>query len=120
MSWMAEQQQEYCSKLVVYCRGALNVEVAATIGTTPFDVQDVDGFSQRVESRDYLIRVEGFAFDGVPIVPTRGDRIRETRRGIVFIHEVGIGDTGSNEYRMSDLHDNTWRIHTRRIGQEPV
>jgi hypothetical protein len=113
-AWLEDQRQRFLTQTVVYQRAGDTIPVQATIGTTIFRLEDGAGALLRVESRDYLIAAAELVIDGTPIVPKRGDRIRETQGGRVFIYEVTApGD--EPEWRWSDPYRQTYRIHSQQL-----
>ena len=55
-AWLGDMQHKHASRTVTYERGALQVEVHATIGRTIFEVDDGFGVLEKFEARDYLVR----------------------------------------------------------------
>jgi len=98
------------SRSVTYRRGATEVTVLATIGRTPFRLED-DGVRFRVETRDYLIAPADL---GALFPPVSGDRIQETVDGVIHTNEV-TGPGGEPEWRWSGPDRQRMRVHTTRI-----
>ena len=116
MAWLEAQRTKFMTQSVVYQRGGEAggaVEVLATIGTTTFNVDDGGGALLRIESRDYLISVADLIIGETPILPKRGDRIRETSGGQVFVYEV-VGPGDEPCWRWSDAYRTTMRIHAKQ------
>ena len=117
MAWLEAQRTKFMTQPVIYQRGTDSVEVAATIGTTTFQVDDGDGAMLRIESRDYLILAADLVIGETPVLPKRGDRIRETSGSQVFTYEVmAPGDEPC--WRWSDGYRQTLRIHTKQTNME--
>ena len=76
------------ARTVEYCRGAESVSVQATIGRTVFEVDDASGLLEKWESRDFLIAAAELVLAGAQVLPQRGDRIRETGGGKVYVYEA--------------------------------
>jgi hypothetical protein len=115
--WLENQRQRHLTQTVVYQRGSNTVSVLATIGATIFRIDDGAGALLRVEARDYLITAADLVVGGSPIVPRRGDRIRETFGSQTFIYEVSApGD--EPEWRWSDPYRQTYRIHTQQVDTQ--
>jgi hypothetical protein len=93
------------------------VELAATIGTTVFQVDDGAGALLRVEARDYLVLATDLVLGSTPVLPQRGDRIRETQGTHVFVYEV-VAPGDEPCWRYSDPYRRTLRIHTKQVDQE--
>ncbi len=117
-AWLDDQRHSFLTRTVVYQRGDSSVQVQATVGQTVFRIDDGYGGSVRVVQRDYLIRGEDLVLDGDEVLPQRGDRVREVQGNKVFVHEV-MGPGGSEpDWRYSDPHRRTLRIHTKHTGTE--
>jgi len=116
-AWLEDQRVRHMTQTVVYQRGSDTVELAATIGTTVFQVDDGAGALLRVEARDYLIRASDLVLGGTPVLPQRGDRIRETQSTQVFVYEV-VAPGDEPCWRYSDPYRRTLRVHTKQIDQE--
>jgi hypothetical protein len=116
-AWLEEQRLRHMTQTVVYQRGSNTVNVPATIGTTMFQVDDGAGALLRVEARDYLIRATDLLLGGTPVLPQRGDRIRETQGTQVFVYEV-VAPGDEPCWRYSDPYRRTLRIHTKQVDQE--
>jgi hypothetical protein len=111
MAWLEGQRTKFMTQSVAYQRGGDSVEVLATIGKTAFQIDDGAGALLRFESRDYLILASDLVISGNPIIPKRGDRIRETAGNQVFVYEV-VGPGDEPCWRWSDGYRRTMRIHT--------
>ena len=114
-SWLAGMQKQNASiSVTLRRRGYSDVTVSATPGNTLAEQVTGDGTSQRFASRDYLIHVTDYAFDGVASEPREGDRIIDSTFGDERIYEVRpfAGDPCA---RPSDQYRNRWRIHTKLI-----
>jgi len=116
-NWLEDQRVQHASHSVVYQRGEESFEVAATIGKTEFEVDDGHGILQRVESRDYLVLTADLVLGGQTTLPERGDRVRETQAGQVFVYEV-VAPSGEPAWRYSDPYRKTLRIHTKHVATE--
>lgn len=87
--------------------------VNATVGQTPFDLEDTSGISIRVRNRDYLILIPDLA-DFWPIAfgdtkPVRGDYIVDRDE----TYEV-MAMPGKPESETPGGYGNTFRIHTKK------
>ena len=118
-AWLEDQRNRHLTQSVVFQRGTDMVTVLATIGATLFQIDDGDGGILRVESRDYLILAADLVLSGNPILPQRGDQIRETQGDRTFVYEVNSpGDEPC--WRWSDSYRQTLRIHTKQVDVETV
>jgi len=115
--WLEDQRLQFMTRKVVYQRAAVSVEVNATVGKTIFQVDNGYGARERIEARDYLIATAELILSGSPVLPKRGDHIRETQGTTVFVYEV-LAPGKEPEWRYSDLYRQTLRIHTKLIGTE--
>ena len=116
-AWLEEKRTRYASRVVAYARGPQSVEVSATIGKTVFEVDDGYGVLVRYESRDFLLLTADLVIGGEPIVPQRGDRIRETQGSTTFVYEV-TAPGKEPAWRYSDPYRKTLRIHTKQVETE--
>ena len=115
--WLETKRTQYASRVVTYARGAASVDVSATIGKTTFEVDDGYGVLVRHESRDFLILAADLVFDEQQEKSQRGDRIRETQNGKVFVYEVSAPGK-EPPWRYSDPYRKTLRIHTTQVAIE--
>ena len=115
--WLEDQRTRHAASTVQYAHGSQSVGVSATVGKTTFEVDDGYGVLVRHESRDFLVLAADLKSGDVPLVPNRGDRIRETQGQKVFVYEVTA--PGKEPcWRYSDSYRNTLRIHTTHIDTE--
>ena len=106
--WLEDQRHRHLSRTVTYRRGAVSVELSATVGRTTFEIDSGTGFLERIESRDYLV------LGGQATLPERGDLIVETDGSAVFSYEVTAPGT-EPAWRYSDPYRKTLRIHTKLV-----
>ena len=116
-AWLEAQRTAHLTQPVVYQRGTLTVQVAASIGKTVFQVDNASGFLERIESRDYLVLASELVLAGQQALPQRGDRIREAAGGSELVYEV-MAPGSEPCWRYSDPYRQTLRIHTKLIGVE--
>jgi len=116
-AWLDGKRKAHLSRPVMYCRGEQSVEVRATIGRTVFETADAYGVVEHSESRDFLILAADLVLDGQAVLPERGDRIRETQDGKVYVYEV-MAPGKEPEWRWSDGYRRTLRIHTKQVAIE--
>lgn len=110
--WLQSQQKQFAAETVVYRRGSASVTLAATIGRTERDVEDLSGMVVRSESRDYLIHAADLVLDGAATLPERGDEIVETTEAGELVYVVLPVD-GREVWRYSDPFRTRLRIHTQ-------
>ena len=116
-NWLEDQRTKHATRSVTYQRGVDSVSVQATIGRTVFEVDNGHGVLERIESRDFLILVADLVLVGWAVLPTRGDRIRETQGAVTYVYEV-MAPGKEPEWRWSDPYRKTLRIHTKQIDTE--
>ncbi|MBE3099499.1 MAG: hypothetical protein IMZ44_20465, partial [Planctomycetes bacterium] len=105
-AWLDGMRQKHLAHAVAYCRGEESVEVQAAIGRTVFEIADAYGVVEQSESRDFLIPVVDLVLGDAVTLPERGDRIRETQDGRVFVYEV-MAPGKEPHYRFSDVYRRT-------------
>ncbi|MBU6239947.1 MAG: hypothetical protein KGQ51_19200 [Planctomycetes bacterium] len=116
--WLANQLKAHASSTVVYVRGANQASVSATIGRTLLKLEDgYGGVHMQWTDRDFLIAPTELILAGLPILPERGDIIRETKNGTIYLYEV-MAPGSEPSWRWSDPHRQLLRIHTKQIGIE--
>ena len=116
-NWLEDQRTEHTSRTVTYERGAATVALAASIGRTIFEVDNGFGVVERTESRDFLVLAADLVLAGVPVLPGRSDRIRETQGTTTYVYEV-MAPGKEPHYRFSDPYRKTLRIHTKHVAME--
>ena len=116
--WLAGQLKTHASRPVVYRRGTHAVTVQATVGRTLLKLDDgYGGVRMEWTDRDFLIHAADLVLGGSPTLPERGDVIRETQSGKVFVYEV-MAPGGEPPWRWSDVYRKVLRIHTKQVGVE--
>jgi len=116
-AWLDGMRKAHLSRYVTYQRGEELIYVPATVGRTVFEVADAYGVVEHSESRDFLIAAADLFFGGAVTLPERGDRIRETQDGKVYVYEV-MAPGKEPEWRWSDGYRRTLRIHTKQVAIE--
>ncbi len=116
--WLAAKLKEHASRPVVYQRGADEVTVQATIGRTLLKLDDgYGGVRMEWTDRDFLIHAADLVLAGNPTLPERGDLIRETQGGKVFVYEV-MAPGKEPPWRWSDVFRKVLRVHAKQVGVE--
>lgn len=116
-NWLEDMRDRHATVEVEYVRDAEKVAVQATIGRTVFEVDNGRGVLEKIESRDFLILTGELILGGNPVLPERGDRVRETKDGTVHVYEV-MAPGKEPHYRYSDPYRKTLRIHTKHVDTE--
>jgi hypothetical protein len=113
--WLSEKLTQHASRQVIYRRGQLGVELAATIGRSDYEQDDGEGIVTRSQVRDYLINTQDLLDSIIGSLPRRGDQIVELENNQSFTFEVmALG--GDAPWRYSDPFRIKIRIHTRQVG----
>lgn len=116
-AWFESMRVKFMTVPVRYCRDTMAAEVAATIGKTVFEIARDYGIFEKVESRDYIIAAGELLLSGEPILPVRGDQIRQMRDGKTYLYEV-LAPGNEPCWRWSDSYRRSLRIHTKQVGEE--
>jgi len=111
--WLGRMRRDHLSHLVTYSRDGAELQIAATVGSTTFEVDDGYGGVEKWQSRDYLVTAADLALGGVLVQPQRGDRISDGGQ----VYEV-MAPGKEDVCRPADNYGLTWRIHTKRIGTD--
>ena len=118
--WLADQLKTHASRAVVYVRGAEQVAVQAVVGRTLLKLSDgAGGVRMEWTDRDFLIQAADLVLGGGPVLPQRGDVVRETVGTTTFVYEV-MAPSGEPPWRWSDVFRKVLRIHTKQIGTEVI
>ena len=113
-AWLANQLTTHASRSVVYRRGELGAELAATIGKSHYQQDDGNGVITRSQVRDFLIDTQSLLLSIIGSLPRRGDKIVEIDGDKTFVFEVMA--LGSDPpWRYSDPFRLKLRIHTKQI-----
>ena len=117
-AWLADQLKTHASVAVIYQRDAEQVAVRATVGRTLLKLDDGEGGVVLVwTDRDFLISAADLILGGSPILPQRGDRIRETLGTVTRVYEV-MAPGDEPPWRHSDPYGRVLRIHTKLVKTE--
>ena len=116
-AWLAGQRAANMATRVMYTRLSsppATVVIAATIGTTAYEIDDGYGAVERFVSRDFLITASDLVLRGVAIQPQPGDQIAETTAAGVCVYEL-MGPGKESCWRWSDPYRNSIRVHTKQV-----
>ncbi len=111
--WLEDQRTKHCTRDVTYVRGAASAAVRATVGRTEFKTDDGETVRIEFTDRDFLILAADLILAASPTLPERGDKVRETQDGTVYVFEV-------MDWRYSDPYRQTLRIETKLVGTETI
>jgi len=116
LDWLDQQRERFLTRPVTYRRGAQEVAVPATIGSTVFRLEVGPGVTERIEARDYLIAAVHLANFGTLL---RGDRVIEEAGGQRHTYEV-LAPGREPHWRWSDPNRRCYRIHTKHLQTETI
>jgi len=116
-AWLDGMRQAHLSRLVTYQRGIESVDIAATLGSTTYEVADDAGAIVQAKATDFIVSADPLVFGGAATRPQVGDRIRVTNGTKVLVFEV-LDLGGAGHYRPSDPHGRMLRIHAKQIDEE--
>ena len=115
-AWLDDQRVRHMSRLVTYSRGAESVELAATLGSTTYEVTDDAGATVQAKATDFIVSAEALVLAGEAVKPQPGDRIRVTSSGKVLVYEV-LDLGGAGHYRPCDPGGRMLRIHAKQVDE---
>ena len=105
--WLQQQRTAHMTSPVEFCRAGLEPKpVQATIGKTDFELADDYGATIEAHMIDFLINA-----DDLGLEPQPGDVIVSDSRKYEVMN---LGDEGC--WRWSDPYRQTYRVHTKDIG----
>lgn len=112
---LERRRQQYAGVTVLYARGTVTRSVTAEIGSTPYTQENASGITIGLEHRDWLIVASELATFWTQVTgdpePSRGDQILDGDA----VYEV-MSLPNEPPYRMSGGYGQTYRIHTKRVG----
>jgi len=116
-SWLDDQRVAHMARTVSYVRGAESVEVAATLGSTTYEVTDDAGATVQAKATDFIVSANALILGGQAAKPQPGDRIDVPSGGKVLVFEVmDLG--GAGHYRPADPYGKVLRIHAKQVDEE--
>ncbi|MCC7407219.1 MAG: hypothetical protein IT442_04055 [Phycisphaeraceae bacterium] len=115
-AWLDQMRLAHLSQLVTYERGADSVELAATLGTTSYEVMDDSGATVQAQGMDFIVSAADLVLNGESATPRVGDRIRLTQGTTQRVFEV-LDLAGSGHYRPCDPAGQMLRIHAKQIDE---
>ena len=113
-AWLDSVRVAHLSRQVSYQRGSESVEVAATLGSTSYEVTDDAGATVQAKATDFIVSAETLVLGGVQVAPRVGDRIAMVSGGRTLIFEV-LDLGGAGHYREAGP---TLRIHAKQVDVE--
>ncbi|MCC7408868.1 MAG: hypothetical protein IT442_12405 [Phycisphaeraceae bacterium] len=115
-AWLDQMRLAHLSQLVTYERGADSVELAATLGTTSYEVMDDTGATIVARATDFIVSAGDLVLDGEVTQPHVGDRIRLTQGTVERVFEV-LDLAGGGHYRPCDPTGQMLRVHAKQIDE---
>jgi hypothetical protein len=118
--WLTRTRAQNCATVVAYSRPgapAQSVNLAATPGTTTFEIDNGYGVVERIVSRDFLITASDLVLGGAVAHPRPGDCITESAANGTFVYEV-MSPGKEPCWRWSDPYRNTIRVHTKQASKQ--
>ncbi len=116
-AWLDGVRETHMSRMVTYQRGVDSVDIAATLGSTTYEVADEAGVIVQAKATDFIVSADALVLGGAATKPQVGDRIRVPSGVKVLIFEV-LDLGGAGHYRPSDPHGRMLRIHAKLIDEE--
>lgn len=117
VSWLDGVRQSHLSRTVTYQRGGDSLELAATLGSTSYEVADEAGATVQAKATDFIVAADALVLGGVQAAPAVGDRIQVSTAAWTLVYEVlALGSAA--HYRLCDPSGRMLRIHTKLISQE--
>jgi len=116
-SWLDGQRVQHMSRPVTYSRGAESVELAATLGSTTYEVTDDAGATVQAKATDFIVSADALVLGGETVKPQPGDRIDVPAGDKVLVFEV-LDLGGAGHYRPADPFGKAWRIHAKQVDEE--
>ena len=110
-NWLEDRRTKFCTRDVTYVRGTTSAAVRATVGRTEFKTDDGEAVRIEFTDRDFLVLAVDLVLAGNPTLPERGDKVRESQDGTVYVFEV-------MDWRYSDPYRQTLRVETKLVGTE--
>ena len=107
-AWLHKQRNAHMASMVDYRRADGDpIAVRATASSTTYEVSDMAGATIETHTADFLVLATelGFEPEAGDVIVTEGRRFEVLRLG------------GGGVYRWSDPQRNTYRIHTKDIGE---
>ena len=116
-AWLGSQRETHMSRQVTYHRGGESVEVAATLGSTTYEVTDDLGATVQAKATDFIVAADALVLGGQTVKPETGDCIRVPAGEKVLVFEV-LDLAGAGHYRPADPYGTALRIHAKQVDEE--
>jgi len=116
VDWLDSVRTSHLSQTVTYQRGSESVQLAATLGSTGYEVSDDFGATVQARTTDFIVSADALVLDGQQAMPQPGDRISVTTGAKVLVFEV-LALPGGEHYRPADPHGRMLRIHAKQVDE---
>ena len=122
VAWLAARRDEHLMTIVTYSRSSLippggqyvPLDIAATRGTTEYEIVDESGFTVPAVSTDFIVSRTALSDYGNPKI---GDQISVIETdGTVRVFEV-LSLGGAGHYSWVDPIGSMFRIHTKLVSE---
>ena len=117
VAWLDGMRAAHLSRQVTYERGGESVQIAATLGSTTYEVADESGATVEAKATDFIVSADALVLAGEQVTPQPGDRIRVPAGGKVLVFEV-LDLAGAGHYRPADPFGKALRIHAKQVATE--
>jgi hypothetical protein len=111
VEFLANALKANASDDVTYARGSNSVELKATLGKTPIQVQSDSGVQVAGEIIDFVFLAEDLILNGSLTVPQHGDKIT-TDRAIYEVNHLGVESC----WKYCDPYGKNIRLHCKQVG----
>lgn len=114
--WLTSTLKAHASQPVTFRRGTSSVGLQATLGSTEWTTDTLEGISETWESRDFLITAADLRLNGQPVEPAQGDKVDQVIGSTTFTYEV-LSQPGVPPFAYSDPGRGGMRIHTKLVSR---
>ena len=116
VSWLNDMRRAYMSRRVIYQRGDEFIEMAATLGSTTYEITDDAGATVKAVASDFIVSAADLILGGQAVEPQLGDRIMVPVGAATVVYEV-LDLGGAGHYRRADPLGKALRIHTKWVDE---
>ncbi len=113
-TWLDSVRTAHLSRQVTYQRGGQSVEIAATLGSTNYEVTDDAGATVQAKATDFIVSADALFLGGAIVAPRVGDRIVTVADERTLTFEV-LDLGGAGHWRPCNAHGRMLRIHTKQV-----
>ena len=114
--WLTGTLKASVSQPIALRRGSVAIDLSATLGSTEWTSDQLEGISETWESLDFLVEAADVVLDGERIEPRSGDKIEHCTGGTTVLYEV-LSQPGVPPFSYSDPNRVGLRIHTKRVSK---